>query len=110
MRQQIRRILEGAAWEIVEAVDGADGLDKLLKMTGFNLVLCDINMPNLNGIEMVQAATRAGVEAPIVMLTTESQAAVIRQAREAGARGWIVKPFKAEILLGAVNKLAMLAG
>jgi two-component system chemotaxis response regulator CheY len=106
MRQQVRRVLEGADWEIVEAVDGADGLDKLLTMTGFSLVLCDVNMPNLNGIELVQAAMRAAVDVPILMLTTESQAAVIRQARAAGARGWIVKPFKPEMLLGAVNKLA----
>jgi two-component system chemotaxis response regulator CheY len=49
---------------------------------------------------------RAGVTTPIVMLSTEGQPAIIQQARDAGARGWIVKPFKTEILLGAVNKLA----
>lgn len=105
MRQQIRRALEGPVWEVVEAVDGVDGLEKL-KMTGFNLVLCDVNMPRMNGIEMVKEAVRAGVKTSIVMLTTEGQAAIVREARSAGARGWIVKPFKAEILLGAVNKLA----
>ena len=105
VRQQIRNTLTGAGYEIVEALDGLDGLDKLRTMTDLDLALCDVNMPRMTGLEMVIEAQRAGLTTPILMLTTEGQPSMIRRARDAGAKGWIVKPFKPELLLIAVNKI-----
>jgi two-component system chemotaxis response regulator CheY len=105
VRQQIRNTLSGAGYEVLEAIDGVDGLDKLQKSTDIELALCDVNMPRMTGLEMVVEAKRVGVTVPIIMLTTEGQPSMIRRARDAGARGWIVKPFKPELLIIAVNKI-----
>ena len=105
VRQQIRNTLAGAGYDIVEAHDGLDGLEKLRTMTDIDLALCDVNMPRMTGLEMVLEVQREGLTTPILMLTTEGQPSMIRRARDAGAKGWIVKPFKPELLLIAVNKI-----
>jgi two-component system chemotaxis response regulator CheY len=105
LRQQVRQTLLGAGYEVAEASDGLDGLEKIRASKELSLVLCDINMPRMNGLEMLLALQRDGVKIPIIMLTTEGQPALIQRAREAGAKGWIVKPFKAELLIAAVVKL-----
>jgi two-component system chemotaxis response regulator CheY len=105
VRQQIRGALAGAGYDIVEAVDGLDGLEKLRTLTDLDLALCDVNMPRMTGIELVLEAQRSKLTTPILMLTTEGQPSMIRRARDAGAKGWIVKPFKPELLLIAVNKI-----
>ena len=105
VRQQIRNTLVGAGYEILEAIDGLDGLEKLRTTPDIDLALCDVNMPRMTGLEMVAEAQRAGLTIPIIMLTTEGQPSLIRRARDAGAKGWIVKPFKPELLVIAVNKI-----
>jgi two-component system chemotaxis response regulator CheY len=105
VRQQIRNTLASAGYEIVEALDGLDGLEKLRTTADIDLALCDVNMPRMTGLEMLLEVQRAAVTTPILMLTTEGQPSMIRRARDAGAKGWIVKPFKPELLLIAVNKL-----
>jgi two-component system, chemotaxis family, chemotaxis protein CheY len=106
VRQQIRNTLSGAGYEVIEAIDGVDGLEKLQEGGAeIELALCDVNMPRMTGLEMVVEAKRVGVSVPIIMLTTEGQPSMIRRARDAGARGWIVKPFKPELLIIAVNKI-----
>jgi len=105
VRQQIRNTLATAGYDLIEALDGLDGLEKLRTMTDIDLALCDVNMPRMTGLEMVLEAQRAGLTTPILMLTTEGQPSMIRRARDAGAKGWIVKPFKPELLLIAVNKI-----
>ncbi len=99
--------LRPAGYEIVEAVDGADGLSKLSNDSDISMVICDINMPRMSGLEMVEqiAQNKAMKKVPVVMLTTEGQPALIQRAKQAGAKGWIVKPFKPDVLLAAVNKL-----
>jgi two-component system, chemotaxis family, chemotaxis protein CheY len=105
VRQQIRNTLVGAGYDILEAIDGLDGLEKLRATPDIDLALCDVNMPRMTGLEMVAEAQRAGLTIPIIMLTTEGQPSLIRRARDAGAKGWIVKPFKPELLVIAVNKI-----
>ena len=105
IRQQVRHALASTGYEIVEAVDGIDGLEKLRAVTDLDLALCDVNMPRMNGLDMIAEVQRTGPKIPILMLTTEGQPSLIRRAREAGARGWIVKPFKPELLVAAVTKL-----
>ena len=105
IRQQVKHALAATGYQIIEAVDGVDGLEKLRTIADLDMALCDVNMPRMSGREMIAEAQRAGSKVPILMLTTEGQPALIRRARESGAKGWIVKPFKAELLVAAVTKL-----
>jgi two-component system chemotaxis response regulator CheY len=105
VRQQVRSTLVEAGYEVVEACDGLDGLEKLRTLSTGDLALCDVNMPRMTGLEMLLEAQRAGLTIPILMLTTEGQPSMIRDARRAGAKGWIVKPVKPELLLIAVDKI-----
>jgi two-component system chemotaxis response regulator CheY len=72
------------------------------------MIIADVNMPVMNGIEMIQSLRDKGLASgvPILMLTTEGQPELIEKARKAGAKGWIIKPFKPDLLLAAVKKLA----
>jgi two-component system chemotaxis response regulator CheY len=107
VRQLVGMTLQQAGYETVEAVDGADGLSKLSTDASISMVICDINMPRMNGLEMIEklAESKTIKKVPVVMLTTEGQPALIQRARQAGVKGWIVKPFKPDLLLAAVNKL-----
>jgi two-component system chemotaxis response regulator CheY len=95
-----------AGYEVVEAVDGKDGLGKT--GTGkFDLIITDLNMPKMDRIQMITAVRKLPGYAfiPILMLTTESQAEKKNAGRKAGATGWIVKPFDTEKLLAVIHKL-----
>jgi len=105
VRQQVSLALRQAGYEVVEAIDGADGLRKILG-GDVAMAICDVNMPHLDGLQMLEAAQRGGSTVPVVMLTTEGQPAMIERARRGGARGWITKPFNAALLIAAVRKLA----
>jgi two-component system, chemotaxis family, chemotaxis protein CheY len=105
VRQQVRQALVPAGYEIVEAVDGLDGLEKIRASRDLCLVLCDVNMPRMTGLEMIAQVHGEGITTPVIMLTSEGQPSLIRRARESGAKGWIVKPFKIDRLLAAVNKV-----
>ncbi len=105
-REQIIAALAGGDYQIVEAIDGNDGLVKIKDNTDASLVICDVNMPNKTGLEMLteHRASPAG-HIPTVMLTAEVQPELLQQAKRAGAKGWIVKPFKPELLMATVRKL-----
>ena len=105
IRQQVKQALAATGYEIVEAIDGVDGLEKLRARNDLDMALCDVNMPRMNGLDMITELQRTGPKIPILMLTTEGQPSLIKRAREAGAKGWIVKPFKPELLVAAVTKL-----
>jgi len=106
VRQQVGMALTQAGYGVVEAVDGQDGLSKAAT-SGVSLVICDINMPRMNGLEMVEKmkADPKTSALPVVMLTSEGQPALMDRAKKAGAKGWIIKPFKADLLIAAVKKL-----
>jgi two-component system chemotaxis response regulator CheY len=111
IRQMVTVTLQGAGFSVLEAVDGADGLEKA-KSRPINLVLTDQNMPRMDGISLVKALRglpqyRA---TPILMLTTESGDAMKAQGKAAGATGWLVKPFNPQRLLEVVNKVLGRAG
>jgi len=106
MRQMIKFTLSSAGYDVVEAVDG---LDALTKLNGHpvNLIIADINMPNMDGIELIRKI-RAWSDykfIPIIVLTTESQSDLKEQGRSAGATGWIVKPFTQKQLLMVIEKV-----
>lgn len=106
VRQVVGMALRGAGHQVVEAVDGMDALKKLDGQK-FHLIVCDVNMPNMDGISFLKAAKQkpAYKFTPILMLTTESGADKKAEGKAAGAKAWLVKPFKPEILLSAVTKL-----
>jgi len=106
VRQQVSAAMSLAGFKVVEARDGVEGKSRI-EAGGIDCVICDVNMPNKNGIEMVQEvkANAKHAKLPIVMLTTEGAKELIAQAKKAGACGWIVKPFKADLLVSAVKKL-----
>lgn len=106
MRQMVEMTLRQAGYEVVQAVDGQDALDKLAGQE-IHLFLADLNMPNLDGIELTRRLRELEQYrfVPIVLLTTESQADRKQQGKAAGATGWIVKPFDPDKLLSVVQKV-----
>ncbi|AGW14944.1 response regulator [Megalodesulfovibrio gigas] len=106
MRSLMAMTLRGAGYEVQEASDGKDALGKL-SGAKFDLILTDLNMPNMDGISLIkEVKTRPNCKfLPVVMLTTESQESKKEEGRQAGAKAWIVKPFKPETLLGVVKKI-----
>jgi two-component system chemotaxis response regulator CheY len=105
VRMQVSRALRAAGFAPIEAADGILGLAAIEANPGLRLVVCDVNMPNMNGLEMLESLTPAQREVPIVMLTTEGQPELTAKAKALGARAWILKPFKPELFVAAVKKL-----
>ncbi|OOE88998.1 response regulator [Salinivibrio sharmensis] len=107
VRQVVGMALRGAGHKVIEAVDGRDAL---MKLDGrkIHLVVSDVNMPNMDGISFVkEMKTKPAYKfTPVLMLTTESQDAKKVEGKAAGAKAWLVKPFKPDVLLAAVAKLA----
>ncbi|MEW6564195.1 MAG: response regulator [Spirochaetota bacterium] len=107
IRQSITYVLQQGGYEVIEAKDGQDGLDTLTKMEMPDLIITDVNMPNLDGIGFIRRV-REQIKfkfVPIVVLTTESQGDKMNEGKEAGATAWIVKPFNADKLLAVVKKV-----
>lgn len=106
MRKLIGFTLRGAGYDAVEASDGHQALE-VLASRNVDLVVSDINMPVMNGIELTRRIRKTSVHrnTPILILTTESDSGIRNQARVAGATGWIVKPFQPNQLLGIVSKI-----
>lgn len=105
VRQLVGFTLRGGGYDVIEAVDGKDALQRLTPAV--RLIVTDLNMPNMDGIELIRSVRSAPASRylPIIMLTTESQDARKQAGRAAGATGWIVKPFRPEQLLAVVKKV-----
>ncbi|HEY0844020.1 MAG TPA: response regulator [Noviherbaspirillum sp.] len=108
MRQVVGIALKSEGYTVIE---GRDGKDALSKLTGqkVHLIISDVNMPVMDGITFVKEVKQLPNYkfTPIIMLTTESEDAKKREGQAAGARAWMVKPFKSEQLLSAVQKLCL---
>lgn len=106
MRDMVSFTLKSAGFDVVEAEDGAKALD-LLARTAVDAIITDINMPNMDGVTLVQRlrAQPKFKATPILILTTEGSDDKKAQGRNAGATGWIVKPFAPEKLLQVLNKV-----
>ena len=106
-RQQVIAALAEGAYDIVEAADGREGLTQLAAHGDASLVICDVNMPNVGGLDFLAQLREQNPKSsvPIIMLTTEAELELVQKAKASGARGWIVKPFKPHMLLAAVRKL-----
>ena len=108
VRQVVGLTLRGAGYTVIEGCNGEDALSKL---TGgkVHLIISDVNMPQMDGIAFLKAvkALPAYRFTPVLMLTTESGDDKKREGQAAGAKAWMVKPFKPDVLLGAVQKLTL---
>lgn len=106
VRQQVTFALAQAGFAVVQAEDGADGIRKLTANPDVAMVICDVNMPRMNGIEMIEAVNQGPRKGLIIiMLTTMGQSTLVKRAAQAGAKAWLVKPFKKEHLIAAISKL-----
>lgn len=106
VRQMVKLTLSGAGYQVVEAANGAEALDKA-RASAMHMVVTDLNMPVMDGLALIRELRKLpsyrGV--PIIFLTTESDAEKKRQAKEAGATGWITKPFQQDQLLSVAKKV-----
>jgi two-component system chemotaxis response regulator CheY len=110
IRSSVSFCLRNAGYRVTEAVDGKDGLEKVqsIKDEGdfLSLIITDINMPQMDGITFISQVKETEFKfIPILVLTTEAEESLIEKGREAGASGWLLKPFQPEQLLWAVKKV-----
>jgi two-component system chemotaxis response regulator CheY len=105
MRSLVGETLARAGYDTAEAMNGAEGLERARK-NDLAAIVCDVNMPRMNGLEMLEALRAEHLTVPVMMLTTEGQLALIDRAKKAGAKSWMVKPFNPDLLIKAVNKIA----
>jgi len=106
MRQMVAFTLRQGGFDVLEGENGQEGLDRL-NGKKIDVIITDLNMPVMDGITFIQKvrALTAMKFVPILMLTTESQAAKKEQGKAAGATGWIVKPFDPDKLLQTIAKV-----
>ncbi|MBY0563595.1 MAG: response regulator [Hyphomonadaceae bacterium] len=107
MREMLLMVLQGAGFNVVQAEDGKQGLDALSR-TNPDVIITDINMPVMDGYGFIENARMDARyrSTPILVLSTESSPEKKQRARQAGATGWIVKPFQAESLLEVVRRVS----
>ena len=106
VRQQVSAVLTAAGYEVVEACDGLAGLEAVRTHGEVSMILCDVNMPRMDGLEFLEKFKGENSrQTPVVMLTTNGTPDLIARAKRAGARGWIVKPFQPDLLVGAVRRI-----
>jgi two-component system, chemotaxis family, chemotaxis protein CheY len=107
IREQVKKALDGKGYNIVEGVDGVDGLAKIMEIKTPDLVISDINMPGMDGVAMLTKAKEllGGVKFPIFVLTTETSDSLKTSGKAVGVLAWINKPCDGPKLLSAVEKV-----
>ena len=105
VRNEVSIFLASNGIDVDTAVDGVDGLAKIQRDPNLKLVICDVNMPNMDGLKMVEKVKALGKTIPIIMLTTESNPSMKQRGKDAGVKGWIVKPFNGSATLEGIKKL-----
>jgi len=105
VRNEVSSFLASNGIDVDTAVDGVDGLAKIQRDPNLKLVICDVNMPNMDGLTMVEKVKALGKTIPIIMLTTESNPSMKQRGKDAGVKGWIVKPFNGSAAIEGIKKL-----
>lgn len=108
LRQVVKMTLEKMGYDVLEAKDGKDALDKA-RGKKINLIITDLNMPVMDGITFIKELKKLPEHkfTPVMMLTTESQQSKMMEGKAAGAKAWLVKPFKPEQITAAIEKLIL---
>lgn len=106
MRKVLGMTLKRVGYDVETAEDGLEAVG-LLDKQRFDVIVTDLNMPNMNGIEFIKTAKQHPNNkfAPIIMLTTESSEEMRKEGQDAGAKVWIVKPFRPDKLLEVLKKV-----
>ena len=107
VRQQVTAALVPAGFDVLDAQDGSEGLAQLRAHPDLALVFCDMNMPGMSGLELLEVANKEALPPlpPIIMLTSEGRADLISRAKQAGATGWLIKPVEPEQLAAIARKI-----
>jgi two-component system chemotaxis response regulator CheY len=107
VRQQVSSALIEAGFEVVETVDGQDAWEKIATVKDLGMLVCDVTMPRMDGLTLLEklAGSSQKLPFPVLMLTTDGQPELIARAKSLGAKGWIVKPAGADVLVRTVKKL-----
>ncbi len=108
IRSSLEYCLKEAGFNVVAALDGIDGIEKLKSMndSGVSAIITDVNMPRMDGITFTENVKKSSFRStPVLILTTETQESRKQQGRAAGAAGWLVKPFQPEQLIAVINKV-----
>ncbi|MCW1918814.1 MULTISPECIES: response regulator [Rhodobacterales] len=106
IRELLRSVMEEAGFDYTSAVDGVDGVERYAEVRP-DIVITDINMPNMDGYGVIDAIRKGDIDnqVPILVLTTESGDKLKQRARQAGATGWIVKPFDDVSLVSVIRRV-----
>ena len=107
IRSEVSSFLSSQGIDVTTAVDGVDGLSKIKSDRGIKLVICDVNMPRMDGLTMVEKVRGelGNSTLPIIMLTTESDPQMKARGKAAGVKGWIIKPFNGPGSINAIKSL-----
>jgi len=107
MREMLLMVLQGAGFNVVQAEDGVDGLEALTRSAP-DVIITDINMPRMDGYGVIEGVRQDPRHraTPIIVLSTESSPEKKGRARDAGATGWIVKPFQADTLIDVIRRVS----
>jgi two-component system chemotaxis response regulator CheY len=107
VRDEVSSFLKDGGLEVITAVDGNDGLVKLKGDPAIRLVIVDVNMPNMDGLTMVEKirGELANASVNLIMLTTENSPSMKVRGKAAGVKGWIVKPFNGPAVIETFKKL-----
>ncbi|MFT5162951.1 MAG: two-component system chemotaxis response regulator CheY [Alteromonadaceae bacterium] len=107
VRNEVGGFFQQQGLTVATAVDGKDGLGKLKNDSSIKLVICDVNMPNMDGLTMVEKlrGELGNKTVNVIMLTTESDPRMKERGKAAGVKGWIVKPFNGAAVIGGIKKL-----
>jgi len=109
IRSQVAAALEPADFQVLGAADCVSALQWLLDLPDLDLLLLDVNLPGMSGLELLERVTAdpGTWRIPVLMLTTAADRELLERARQAGAKGWLVKPFKSELLLSTAKRLTL---
>ena len=107
VRNQLKKLLNGRGHEVVEGSDGLNGIEVFSNNLDVSLIICDVNMPMLDGLSMLEKINEdpGFPKVPIFMLTTESNPEMKVRGKAVGVRAWITKPYNDDKLIAAVDKV-----
>lgn len=107
-RRQVVQALTTAGFDVLQAIDGVEALQQISEHPEIRVVVTDVHMRRMDGFDLLESAqrTEGSQRISFIILTSETQRDMMHRAKTLGAKGWIVKPFKADLLVAAVRRLS----